>query len=83
MSDDGGKVTRIGGRLAEARAVKPRRQDALPEDCPVYALGQSGTHFWFLNTLQQVVAVPLGRLNGGVSHRKIRCHPAGHETISK
>lgn len=66
MSDDGGKVTRIGGRLAEARAVKPRRQDALPEDCPVYALGQSGTHFWFLNTLQQVVQVPLGRLNGGV-----------------
>ena len=60
------KVTRIGSRLAEARTVKVRGNGGLPEDCPVYALGQSGTHFWFMNTLQQIVAVPLGRLNGAV-----------------
>ncbi len=62
----GGKVTHIGARLAEARPAKPRGNGGLPEDCPVYALGQSGTHFWFLNTLQQIVAVPLGRMNGPV-----------------
>jgi len=60
------KITRIGARLAEARSVKPRGNGGLPEDCPVYALGQSGTHFWFLNTLQQIVAVPLGRMSGAV-----------------
>ena len=58
------KVTRIGARLADAKPARSRTNGGLPVDCPVFALGQSPSHFWFLNTLQQPVAIPIGRMNG-------------------
>ncbi len=77
MSGGNEKVTRIGARLAAARGVTARDNGGLPEDCPVYALGLSPTHAWFLNTLQQIVSVPAGRLNGPM----IKSLFAGHEAF--
>lgn len=63
---DDANVTYIGARLAEAVPVRLGRKDGLSEKCPVFALGMGPATFTLLDTKQNIVTVPLGRLSGSV-----------------
>lgn len=56
MSDDR-KVTPIRARLREAPEAK-RREDILPEDCPVVPLGVQGDLCWYIDGVGQMVSIP-------------------------
>ncbi|MBR0651360.1 hypothetical protein GXW78_16930 [Roseomonas terrae] len=60
MSDDKPRkdnVTSIRSRLREAPEAR-RRDDYLPEDCPVVPLGVEGDLCWYIDGVGQMVAIP-------------------------